>query len=475
MNSVAKTIKSGLLWSGLAQFIIQIIKVGRWIILLYLISPESYGLFSLAVIVVGIPQTLIDQGVGSALVQSDKNFTSTDLSTYFWTLTSYGLLLLFGSFFFADYIAHFFSEPELASLIILLSGAFLVESVGKVSHGLLRKRLMFKYLAQVETVSFVIATFITVAFAYMEYGTKSLVYGLFSEYLLTMVFHVRGAGFHLRLVYSIASIKKIYVFFRNIGLIHFITSLMRYTDDLLIGFFYGKAALGVYDRAYLIVHLPMRLVTNKIIMVLFPAYSQKRMHPEEIRESHLKILHYSSVFYFFILGAIILLAKPAVVTTLPEKWHDLAFFIPILAVGGVIHAFINYNYSIFLSFDRTDLQLKYGIFTRGIIMVSYITGAFFGVKGIAIGYVVGSFIAFFPESMRAWQEIGLTLSDYIYSVKKVFIISLGIFLLSFASLSMLQNSLHRLFLGGLVYISAYFVLYRREIFSFGRNILGTVR
>lgn len=460
LSGLINIIALGVKWSVTAQTVIQFTKIGRWLLLLYLIEPVGFGLFALASLLVSLPQILLDQGVGSAIIQSEKSFSRIDLSTYFWLLSGFCFLLLVLSLVTAPLIANFFSEPQLTTLLIFIHVAFFFESFGKVSGALLRKRLRFSYIAKVETSSFLLATSIVIVFAYLGHSYWALAYGLLFEYTFIAVCNLVGASFFPVFSFSARSLKKVYVFTKNISLIHFTSLLMRYIDDLIIGFFFGKAALGIYDRAYQIVHLPMRLITNRIVMVLFPAYSQKGTEKQKIRKIHLRVIHYSAILYFFILGGIILCTKYAVVIFLPKEWNELTFFIPVLALGGVIHAFINYNYSIFLAFNRTDLQLRYGLVTRSIIISSYLIGAFWGVKGIAIGYVFGSLLSFYPESKRAWQELDISFRDFRETVSTPFIYTLSIFVSVFIITLFFESDLIKLLVGSILYSIFFLIIYQ---------------
>lgn len=464
MNTTEEIVKSGIKWSAAAQILIQIIKIGRWFVLLYFIGPADFGLFALSILLVSFPQTFLDQGVGSAVIQSEQIFSSKDLSTYYWLLTTYCGILLVVFFFLSSTIATFFSEPDLEKILFFLSAAYFLESIGKLPGALLRKALKFQYIAKTETYTFLIGTLITVFLAVKNYGIWALAIGFFVEYSITSISFIVKARFQPQFVFCIESLRKIYAFSRNVTLIHLTTHIMRYADDLIIGFFFGKTALGIYDRAYQIVHLPMRLITNRIILVLFPAYSEGGVSRNEIRKIHLKVIHYTSIIYFFIFVVIVTLSEPAIRLFLKEDWYDLSFYMPVLAFGGIVHAFINFNYSIFLSLDKSDLQLKYGLITRGIIVFSYVIGAFFGVKGIAVGYAVGSLIAFLPESIKALKEINITLFDFWKSIKVPFYFSIFVLFSSIMLLYLFEKDMVKLVVGIFYYLicsGAYYFIFLR--------------
>jgi O-antigen/teichoic acid export membrane protein len=450
LNPIENIIKTGIKWSAFAQIIIQFIKIARWFILLYFISPEEFGLFALALLVVGLPQILIDEGMSSSIVQSREKLTETDLSSFHWSFVLYSLVLFILYFLIANSIALFFQEPTVAPLIMLIAGANLVESFGKTSHALLRKALNFKEIAKIETAAFFIGTVVTLLLAVQNYNAFALVFGLLTSYLFSMASYYRTAQWHPQIILRIKSFKKIYIFTRNLTVSRIVTYLMRYLDDFIIGYFFGKAALGIYDRAYQIVHLPMRLIANRVNAVLFPTYSAVEDNFEKIKIIHLKIIQYATYFYFPILVSIIILSKPLVILFLPQNWIDLSFFMPVLAVGGTVHAFINFNESIFLAKGRSDLQLKYCVLTRSIIVISYLIGATFGLKYIAIGYTIGSIIAFFPESIRSLQQIDISIYDFWLVIKDIFYLAIVALIIGFIGFYFIDEPLYQLVFGSMI-------------------------
>ena len=461
MNPIENIVKTGIKWSALAQIVIQIIKLARWFILLYFISPEEFGLFALALLVVGLPQILIDEGVSSSIIQTKEKLTDQDLSSFHWLFISYSALLFIIYFALSKNIAQFFNEPIIAPMILIISGANLIESFGKTSNAILRKSLKFKELAQIETFAFVLSTIVILILAVNNYNAWALVIGLIISYTVSMISYYIASDWRPKMQFKIDSLQKIYKFTRDLTLSRVITYIMRYLDDFIIGFFFGKAALGIYDRAYQIVHLPMRLIANRINAVLFPSYSAADVDFKNVRIVHLKIIRYASYFYFPILVAIIILAKPAVSLFLPENWANLSFFMPVLAIGGTVHAFINFNESIFLAKGRSDLQLRYSIVTRGIIIVSYLIGAYFGLKYIAIGYTVGSIIAFFPESIKSLKEIDISLLDFWNTIKHVVYLNIFILIFSFTIFYFIENNVQRLIIGSIIISAECLFLYRK--------------
>lgn len=459
MNTIEKVIKSGIKWSALTQIIIQIIKIGQWFVLLYYISPSDFGLFAMGLLAISLPQLLLGQGFTSAIIQNKDVFTHQDLSSFHWLSVGYSIILFCLFLLGADFVAGLFEEPLLKEIIIVLSVFYIIENIGKTAYALQYRHLNFEYLAKLQVVSVLTSTAVVIILALNGYGLWSLVLSFGANTLIATIGHFFNIKFRPSLTFSLRSLHKIFAFTRNLTLAEILSYVMRHIDDFIIGYLFGKSILGVYDRAYQLVHLPLRLVANRVNSVLFPSYASQNVTNQEIRAVHLKIVRLSVYFYAAVLTGICSFAPSLVRIALKPEWSELAFLMPVLAIGGTIHAFINYNKSIFLALGKSDLQLRYALLTRGIIIASYLLGIPFGVKGVAIGYTLGSCLAFFPESIKALSLVDLKLGDFLKESKKTLLFAGLITLLLSLILESSQQNIFQLGFGIIFYMVAFSVFF----------------
>ena len=451
MNSLKRIVKGGLKWSIVEQLIVQLAKLIRLFLLFELLVPSDFGVFALSLIILGIPSILTEANIETAIIQSDK-LDNKDLSSIFWSVCIYSLLSYGLIFIFAESISLFLEIQEAKLMLQAAAIIYFFVNLALVSRALLWKSLRFKLLAKVEIFSSFIDTIITLLFAFWGYGWWSLFIGLLSRQIISFPIYIFYAGWKPSFILNSIGLKKIYSFSRDLTLYRFVNWLMRYFDDLLIGLLFGKNALGIYERSYQTVHLPMRLVSNRINAVLLPSYSKINTAKDELSKMHLEIIRSSAWIFLPILGFILMFSNVLILNFLDEEWQELAWFIPVLGIGGIIHAFFNFNHSIFLSLGKSKLRLSYGLVTRGIILLAYLIGAFFGVKGIALGYTIGSLIAFFPETHRALQEISLTLTDFWKVIQKPFILVSKFIIIGFLLEHLFSNNLMSIVIYGFIYI-----------------------
>ena len=110
-----KTIK-GTAWSAADAFLGQGVTFLIGLVLARLLSPAEYGLIGICMIFTTILTGIVDSGFSNALIRK-KNVTDEDYNTMFITNMAISVLLFILLFFLSPLIAHFFSRPELVSLV----------------------------------------------------------------------------------------------------------------------------------------------------------------------------------------------------------------------------------------------------------------------------------------------------------------------------------------------------------------------
>lgn len=406
-----ETLKSGFKWIISAQITLQLFRIIRLILLLQFINPQDFGIFTLALIFVQLSSLITGDNVEAAIIQED-DLTRNKLNTVFWLTVIISTIVTILYLVVAPIFLVVLNLEDYHLLFIWLIIIFGVESISRVSRGLLRKNLKFKFLAQTDIMAFSLNMFVSLTLAYLDFGVFSLLGGLATGYIFTATICIYKADWYPSVSFDRENLSILYDFSKNVTLFRLLTWGMRYIDDLIIGLFYGKSELGIYDRAYTFAHLPVRLVSNRLNEALLPSYVQKSENRKRTNAHfHLNLVKLSILFYIPIWGFVFLFSDYIIRIFLDDSWYELSWFIPVLTFGGIIHALLNFNESIFLATGKSRLQLYFGILTRGIIVIAYVIGAFFSVKGIALAYSIGSAIAFFPETKAALKELSLNFSD----------------------------------------------------------------
>lgn len=169
----SKTVK-GVVWSSIERFSTQGVQFLIMIIMARLLTPKDYGLIGMLAIFLAVAQSLIDSGFSQALIRK-QNRTDVDNSTvfYFNIIVSCSLYLIL--FITAPFVADFYNQPELTSVMRVVCLGVILNSLAVVQRALLTVRIDFKTQAKASLSAAVISGCIGIVLAYSGFGVWSLV------------------------------------------------------------------------------------------------------------------------------------------------------------------------------------------------------------------------------------------------------------------------------------------------------------
>jgi PST family polysaccharide transporter len=377
---------SGLKWSGLSQFSLQLINLILNIILARLLSPYEFGIIAIIAIFVGFLQIFKDFGFGNILI-STKDVDDLDYSTVFWTNLGLGVLLSSLLYMSSPWITIFYKEPILENLIDVISLLFIVQAFNFVQVIKLTKKLQYKKLAIVSFVSILISGTIGIISALNGLGVWSLIMKDLSQALVYLILIWRLSSWKPSFQFSFNRFK----YFLNSGSALLGTKLLNYfsrnIDNILIGKFIGAPELGVYNRAYSFMTFPIYKITGVLSSVLFPSFSIIQDNMKRITDIFLKSVQITSFIVFMIMGLLYINASEFVLLVLGEQWIEVIPLLKILALPSALQSITLLTENIFRAQNKYRLEFKLNILVSISLAIAIIIGLQWGILGVAYAYL----------------------------------------------------------------------------------------
>ena len=173
MSDLVTKTRKGLQWSAIERLLTQAVQLAIMLILARLLGPEVFGLVGMLTIFIGISNVFIDSGFTSALIRKIDH-TENDLTTAFYynvLISSLCYLVLYLS---APYIAKFYQQAELQSLLRVIGVTVLINAFTLIPRVKLTVVMDFKTQAKISIISAVISGAIAVVMAVNSYGVWAL-------------------------------------------------------------------------------------------------------------------------------------------------------------------------------------------------------------------------------------------------------------------------------------------------------------
>ena len=381
-NLIART-QTGLKWSSLATAIQAVLAVLILSILSRLLSPTDFGLYGIALIIVGFAETAIKCGVGPSVVQR-LELTDQHIEVAFTISMVIGTVIAAGTWLFAPFCGTLFSEPIISEILRMLSVVLTIVGVGAVPECLLSRHLQFKNLMTANILSQVIGSGLTaIVLALLGFGVWSLVWGKAVHQAVYTAMIIRCKPLSLQLRLTVRETMDLLGYSTGIFLSLIFYFFAQQGPSFIIGRWLGAASLGYYTRAWSLIALPIRF-NHALLHVLFPALSARQKQTARLRVVYLHGIEILLLAAVPISMMLFISNTELVAIILGGQWHAVVPIIQIFALAILCFTCDAINIPLMRALGAT-----YGeAWRQAIFALLAITGAWLGSHWGLVGVTV---------------------------------------------------------------------------------------
>ncbi len=388
-NLTSKTLH-GLKWSYCSTIVNAVLQIGFTAIMARLLEPAAFGLIAMAGIVLRFGGYFAQMGVGQALVQKAE-VTQEEIRAAFTASVLLGFIFSLFTYFAAPLGLYIFNAPEVVPVIRWMGFSFLLAGISITSTSILRRRLDFRSLAIIEIIAYVIGYgLMGVIFASSGFGVWSLVAAALSQSGLTVILSYLFARHDLALIFDWKFFKPLYSFGSRVSMIGFLEFMSSTLDTLVIGRLFGATPLGIYNRAFMLVNLPMQYATSSFSRVLLPSFSRIQKEIPRIKKAYLSSILLAASFLMPACLGIAASSQEIVLLVLGDQWVAAIPILQILALATPLNLLSHFGA---ITCEATAaLNVKFLIQITYILLLGilfYVLGTL-GIKGIAIAVLLGA-------------------------------------------------------------------------------------
>lgn len=414
----------GALWSACQNVAAKAINFCVFVVLARLLAPQDFGLVALVGVTLAFMQLFIDQGFEEAIVQRDQ-VDGEHLDATFWFCVALGVFLVILIVASAPLVSRMFGEPRLQELLAVSSLAVFASSLGKVPSGLLRREFSFRTLALRQIFAAAVGGAVGVLLALRGYGAWSLIWRLVAESTTGLLVLWIGSRWRPRFVFSWKHLKDILSFGSPLMLTNLFNFFNARGDSLIIGYFLGPAALGLYSVAQRLFLLLLELVHGTINQVALSVFARLQKEPDRLKSAFLVAVRWTSLASFPLFMLLAVSAEQVVPAMFGNQWKDAAPVVSVLSVGGLLFAVSYYNAGVMKALGKSGWVLGLVALNAVVNMAGFYIGASFGIVGVAAAYVLRGYLVYPANLILLRKLINLRIKEYIACLGPAFYSSLA--------------------------------------------------
>jgi O-antigen/teichoic acid export membrane protein len=406
--------------SQLARFLMTTVAT---VVLARLLSPQDYGLVAMVTAIIGILRIFADAGLSTATVQRES-LSEELLSTIFWMNVAIGAGLTVLAIALAPALVHIYREPQLFWITLALASTFAIDAATAQHQALLRRRMRFIALAIIDILSSVVGLTLGIVLAIRGFGYWALVamqiiMALSSALAVWFAEPWRPGAPQRR-----TGAKSMVRFGAYLTATNFLSYLFRNADNALIGWRWGASPLGLYQKAYGLLMLPINQINAPISNVAVSALSRVQSDPGRQRSYFVGGYSLAVSLFMPVIVSAWIFADHIILLLLGDKWIASIQIFRLLAPATLIGALLNPFGWLFISSGRADRQMKAGIVWSGLIVLSFVLGLRYGPEGVAICYSAMSALLALPICFYALAGTAVRFGDVVGAIKRPFLATL---------------------------------------------------
>ena len=406
---------SGVKWTTVSTMFLataQLIKVS---VLARFLDKSDFGLMAIVMVVLGFTNLFVNMGLTSAILHK-QNITKNEYASLYWLNFGFSFLVFVIVWLITPFIADFYRQPELNSLIPLMALTILFTAFGRQFKVIEQKELNFKFISLVDIITSVISLAVAILLAYYGFGVYALVYSVMVLQILSntafLVQGIKRIGIKLHFVF--AETKP----FLKIGIYQVGGQVINYfnrdLDILIVGKFFGAEILGGYSLAKQLVFRPAQVFSPILTKVATPVFAKQQNNLTSLQNNYQKLLKFVSSFYFLVYLGMIVFAKYIVWVLYGKDYLTITLVVQILSVYMYLRSIASVSGSLVVALGKTNLDFYWNLIAIAVMPLVIIFASHYNIYVLALSLVFVMLLFYVPFwYLIIYKTIRLDLIKYI--------------------------------------------------------------
>ena len=397
---------SALKWNYLGRMISLTLQFVTGIILARLLGPEPFGLVAIAIFVQGLGNLFAEGGLGSALIQA-QDISQQDIRSVFSSQILIGLIITTVVAATAPLLAAFFKEPNATLVIRVMALSFTLQAIGQTASALIRRNLDFKKIQIISLVSYVIGYLgLGLPLAYLGYGVWSLVAAQLTQVGIN-AFATFFSNRHA--ILPLVSPKKCR--FLRFGAAITLNNITSWSigciDTAIVGHGFETVILGVYNRVFNLVNMPMYSVVSSMQSVLLSAYAKSQTNQQILQRTYLASVTLMALIFFPVYGAMSAVPDLLMLGLYGESWQAGIPLVMPLGLAMAVNAMLAMAGPLLTGIGRPQMELKAQMLTLLFSIPTLILAAKDSIISLAWAVLATYIVRFLLLTLMSLHELKL--------------------------------------------------------------------
>jgi len=406
-KSAGSQLASGAVWMVALRWIMRILNFGVVIVLARILAPDDFGIFAIALMVLGIIELIGEGGVEFALIReteiTDEHFGSA------WALQIIlGLVTGLLVFVAAPLVALIFNEPRAELVLQILALRSVLLGFTNIGIVCFLKDFEFHKEFAFNVAQGLIEGLVTIGLAFLLRDYMALVLGSVFAAGLTVVMSYFFHPYRPR--FSLGKVTEIWSFSSWIVVADLAEEAVSVVDRIVVGIVSATSTLGLYHMAASVGNTMFEGTIFPLWRGLFPSYARMARFPQLLAKAFLAVFGWVAIIACAASFGIAAVANELILGLLGDKWVGAVPLVPWLTFATGIAALVDNPLLVLTALGHTRLcalqSIGRLILLAIVLPVAAIVG---GIESMAIGLFFVSLLYLPIQTYYFLKHVPLTL------------------------------------------------------------------
>jgi lipopolysaccharide exporter len=415
-GGLSRLASRGALWQSVSFFGGKVLLLAATVVLARVLTPEEFGLVSLALVVIGFIDVIAALGVSQALIYLDASRRRTNAALI--TTMTVGIGFAVALALAAPVVGDQLNQPDTVPLLRLLAVSLFAGSFGVVPDTLLRKSLDFRRRVPVQLSLSATRGVLAIVLALTGFGVWALAIAqvvaqcVSSAVAWSLVDYRPG-----RDLWRVRrqTLSELLHFGLPTALNGLLSTLVLNIDYVIVGRVLGATQLGLYTLAFRVPEMLIVAVFQIVSSVAFPAYSQASKNLERVRRAYVRVVRLQSSYGLMMGGLLCVLAPLVITEVFGSEWESATRAMQALAVYAAFRSLGMGVTDLLKGIGRPNLAMLIALARFLIVSIALLSVASMGITAVAVTQAATALVLMVLVQVVAARSIGLRARDLVLS------------------------------------------------------------
>lgn len=443
------------------------------IVLARILTPSDYGTIALVTVFTTILQVFIDSGLSTALIQK-KDADDLDFSSVFYFNFVICIILYLIMFVSAPFIADFYKDSSLVSIVRVISLTLIISGVKGVQQSYVSRHMLFKRFFFSTLGGTIFSAVLGIIMAYAGFGVWAIVFQQLSNNAIdTLILWITVKWRPIK-KFSWSRLKNLLSFGWKMLASSLLDTVYNNLRNMIIGKLYTSADLAFYNQGDKFPKLIVTNINTSIDSVLLPTMSNEQDNHVRVKDMTRRAIKISTYIMAPLMIGLAFCAKPIVQIVLTDKWLPCVPYLQIFCISYLFWPIHTANLNAIKAMGRSDLLLKLEVIKKFIGMILLLITMNISVMAMAYSLLISGLIS---QVINSWPNRYLLKYSYIDQIKDILpnivmalIMGGFVYFISYLNLPILVSLVVQILSGGIIYLMLS-ILTKNDSFIYLINIL----